>query len=62
MRFTRQTSAWREFKFGLRQVRRAIMPDFSLRAMFAQWSTICHDMAESPRLRKLQREKHTESS
>ena len=51
---TKLQSAWRQFKFGLNQVCRAIEPAFGLADMLANWNEISECLAESPRKRKLQ--------
>jgi hypothetical protein len=54
MRWQAQPSRWREFAFVFHQVLRAIMPEFSLERMLANWNEISADLAESPRTRQSQ--------
>ncbi len=50
----RPHSAWRDFKFVLNQVTRAIEPPLSLAAMISDWRTISGALAEPPRRRQSQ--------
>ena len=47
----RTHSPWRDFKFALNQVTRAIEPAFSLGRMIEQWNEISASLAEPPRER-----------
>ena len=47
----RTPSPWRDFKFALNQVTRAIEPAYSLRRMVAEWHEISASLAEPPRRR-----------
>ena len=50
----RPRSAWRDFKFVLNQVTRAIEPPLSLACMISDWRTISAALAEPPRRRQSQ--------
>ena len=54
----RPHSPWREFRFVLNQVRRAIEPAFSLARTIGEWNDIAKDLAEPPRRRRPQRASH----
>ena len=47
----RTRSPWREFKFALNQVTRAIEPAYSLTRMVDEWHEISASLAEPPRKR-----------
>ena len=47
-------SAWRDFKFVLNQVTRAIEPDMALADMLANWNALSEALAECPRERNSQ--------
>ena len=51
----RTHSPWREFRFALNQVRRAIEPAFSLARTIDEWNDISKALSEPPRQRWLQR-------
>ena len=57
-RARRPPSAWRDFKFALNQVSRAIEPAIALADVMAQWTDISKALAESPRKRKSQIERY----
>ena len=57
---TKVRSVWREFKFALNQVCKAIEPEFALEDMLTQWNEISEGLAESPRKRKAQLSKFFE--
>ncbi len=50
----RPRSAWRDFKFVLNQVTRAIEPPLPLARMISDWRTISGELAEPPRRRQPQ--------
>ena len=54
----RTRSPWREFKFALNQVMRAIEPAYSLRRMVGEWREISESLAEPPRKRFNQVSRH----
>ena len=53
-----QKSPWKDFKFALNQVIRAIEPPCGLEAMIQDWETISNGLKESTRKRKVQIEKY----
>lgn len=58
----RTHSPWREFRFALNQVRRAIEPAFSLARTIDEWNDISKALSEPPRQRTLQRALHYDLS
>ena len=54
----RPHSAWREFKFMLHQVARAIDPCLPLTQVMVEWSDISRALAEPPRRRLSQLSEH----
>lgn len=48
---TQPHSAWRDFKFVLNQVVRAIEPTLPLAQVLGQWNEISESLAERPRQR-----------
>ena len=52
----RPHSPWREFRFVLNEVQRAIEPPCGLARTIAQWNDISRDLAEPPRRRRPQRD------
>ena len=54
----RPHSPWREFRFVLNQVRRAIEPPLGLTRTIDEWNDISKALSEPPRRRRLQRAFH----
>ena len=54
----RPHSPWREFRFVLNQVRRAIEPPLGLTRTINEWNDISKALSEPPRRRRLQRAFH----
>ncbi len=54
----RPHSPWREFRFVLNQIRRAIEPAFGLARTIDEWNDIAKALSEPPRRRRPQRATH----
>jgi tRNA U38,U39,U40 pseudouridine synthase TruA len=57
MKSQRQRSRWREVKFMIHQVRKAIDVPLSLMTALENWNQISENLAEPPRKRKIQTHK-----
>ena len=61
-RHRRPHSAWRDFKFVLNQVTRAIEPQLPLAQVITEWNAISEELADPPRLRLDQLESYFDYS